>query len=189
MEQNPEKAALRKVLLEKRDSTSDDMIKIASTKIFNKLKQIKEFREAKSIACYYPTGSEVLTQDIMLESLSQGKNISLPKVVGNEIEFHQIKDLNSLEKGAFDIMEPKEDCKKINEFDVIIVPAVGFSRNGARLGYGHGFYDRFLSKNSATSILLSYSKQMVKSIPTTANDVLVDWIVTEDEFFKTSGRI
>ena len=146
------------------------MIKIASEKIFNKLKQIKEYREAKSIACYYPTGSEVLTQNILLEALSSGKKICLPKVVGKELEFREIKDLNSLEKGIYDIMEPKEDCTKHNNFDVIIVPAVGISRNGARLGYGFGYYDRFLSKNKTTSIALSYSKQMIKSIPTTKYD-------------------
>lgn len=186
MASNPEKAALRKVLLERREGISYDMIKIVSGKIFNKLKQIKEYKNAQSIACYYPTGSEVLTQDILLEGLSHGKQMCLPKVVGEKLEFREIKDLNSLEKGMFDIREPKEDCAICNKFDVIIVPAVGLSRNGARLGYGHGYYDRFLAKNKVTSIALSYSKQIVKSIPTTKDDCLVDWIVTEDEFFKTS---
>ena len=186
MASNPEKAALRKVLLEKRDGISYDMIKIVSGKIFNKLKQIKEYRDAQSIACYYPIGSEVLTQDILLEALSHGKQVCLPKVVGEELEFRQIKDLNSLEKGMYDIMEPKDDCTKCKKFDVTIVPTIGLSRNGARLGYGHGYYDRFLAKTKTTSIALSYSKQIVKSIPVTDNDFLVDWIVTEDEFFKTS---
>ena len=186
MAPNPEKTALRKVLLEKRDGISSDMINIASGKIFKKIKKISEFRNAQTIACYYPLGSEVLTQDILLEGLSLGKRVCLPKVVGENLEFRQIKDLDSLEKGTFDIMEPKEDCLTCKEIDVAIVPAVGISRNGARLGYGHGYYDKFLSQNNITSIVLSYSKQIVKSIPTTANDVLVDWIVTEDEFFKTS---
>ncbi len=186
MAQNPEKTSLRKVLLEKRDGISEDMIKIASEKIFNKLKQIKEYKEAQSIACYYPTGSEVLTQNILLEALSSGKKICLPKVVEDDLEFREINGLNSLEKGTFDIMEPKDDCPVNENFDVVIVPAVGISRNGARLGYGFGYYDRFLSKNKTTSIVLSYSKQMVKSIPTTKDDYLVDWVVTEDEFFKTS---
>lgn len=185
MASNPEKAALRKVLLEKRDGISYDMIKIASGKIFNKLKQIKDYKNAQNIACYYPIGSEVLTQDILLECLSHGKQVCLPKVVGEELEFRQIKDLNSLEKGTYDIMEPKDDCAQCKKFDVVIVPAVGLSRNGARLGYGYGYYDRFLAKNKTTSIALSYSKQIVKSIPTTDDDFLVDWIVTEDEFFKT----
>jgi len=182
---NPEKAALRKFLLEKRDANSYDMMKIVSSKIFNKLKNIQEFKNAQSIACYYPTGSEILTQDIMLDALSHGKQVCLPKVIGNDLEFRQIKDLNSLENGSFDIMEPKDDCVSCKECDVTIVPAVGLSRNGARLGYGHGFYDRYLSNHKTVSIAVSYSKQLVKSIPTVDDDFLVNWIVTEDEFFKT----
>ena len=164
---------------------SHEMMKIASTKIFNRLKMIDEFKNAQSIACYYPTGSEVLTQDIMLEGLSRGKDISLPAVVENELEFRKIKDFNNLERGTFDIMEPKVDCPVSKEFDVVIVPAIGLSRDGARLGYGYGYYDRFLASQNTISIALSYAKQLVKSIPTTKEDVLVDWIVTEDEFFKT----
>ena len=100
-------------------------MKIASGKIFNKLKKINDFRNAETIACYYPIGSEVLTHDIMLECLSHGKQVCLPKVVENNLEFRQIKDLNSLEKGAFDIMEPKDDCLVCKKFDV----GEGKSRN------------------------------------------------------------
>lgn len=182
---NSEKSSLRKVLLEKRDATSEDLMKIASMQIHRNLKKISEFRLAKSIGMYYPIGSEVPTQDIIQEALSNGKEILLPKVVEKELEFRKIKDFSDLEKGSFEILEPKDGCPVSEKLDVIIVPTVGISRDGFRLGYGYGFYDRFLSKRKAVTISLTYAKQVVKSVPSSDDDARIDWIVTEDEFFKT----
>ena len=161
-------------------------MKIASKQIHRNLKKIAEFRLAKSIGCYYPIGSEVLTQDIMQEAISNGKEVFLPKVIGDDLIFKKIQDLSSLEKGSFDIMEPKDDCPASKKLDVVLVPTVGISRNGFRLGYGYGYYDRFLSKRNVTTIALTYAKQVVKSVHSSKNDVRIDWVVTEDEFFKTS---
>ena len=184
MESNPKKSSLRKTLLEKRDATSFDLIKISSRQIQANLERIEDYRNAKSIAFYYPIGSEVKTQDLMLKVLSLGKDVLLPKVQEDELDFRKITDLNSLEKGSFDIMEPKDNCKKSDKIDVIIVPTVGISADGNRLGYGHGYYDRFLAKTDAVSVALTYEKQIIKSVPSTENDVTINWIVTEDRFFK-----
>ena len=184
MESNTEKSALRKTLLEKRDATSYDLIKISSRQIQTNLEKIDEYKNAKAIAFYYPIGSEVLTQGLMLKILSQGKDVLLPKVIGEELEFRKIKDMNSLEKGSFDIMEPKDNCQKSEQMDIVIVPTVGISPDGSRLGYGHGYYDRFLAKTDAVSIALTYEKQIVKSVPSNQNDVKINWIVTEDRAFK-----
>jgi len=161
-------------------------MKIASDQIHRNLKKIAQFRLAKRVGSYYPIGSEVLTQGIMQELLSEGKEIHLPKVVEDNLEFRKIKDFNSLEKGNFDIMEPKDNCPASENLDVVLLPTIGIDRNGLRLGYGYGFYDRFLSKNNVVTIALTFAKQIVKSIPHLDNDVKIDWVVTEDEFFKTS---
>ena len=184
MASNPKKSSLRKTLLEKRDSISFDLIKISSKQIQTNLEKIEDYRNAQSIAFYYPIGSEVPTQNLMLKILSLGKDVLLPKVVGDELEFRKIRDLNSLEKGTFDIMEPKDICEKADKIDVVIVPTVGISPNGSRLGYGHGYYDRFLAKVNVVSIALTYEKQIIKSVPFNQNDVKIDWIVTEDRAFK-----
>jgi len=184
LESNPEKSSLRKTLLEKRDATSFDLIKISSRQIQANLERVEDYKNAKSIAFYYPIGSEVLTQNLMLKALSLGKDVLLPKVQGDELDFRKITDLNSLEKGSFDIMEPKDNCEKSDKIDVVIVPTVGISADGNRLGYGHGYYDRFLAKTDAVFIALTYEKQIIKSVPSSENDIKINWIVTEDRFFK-----
>lgn len=185
MGNNPEKESLRNLLLEKRDNTSFDLMKIASAKIQKRLKKILAFKNAQKIGAYYPIGSEIFTQDIIQELLSQGKEIFLPKVIGDSIEFRKIMDFSSLEHGSFDIMEPKEDCPVDNNLDVILIPTVGISPIGVRLGYGHGFYDRFLAENNVTTISLTLEKQIIKNIPKSEHDVLIDWIVTEDQMLQT----
>ena len=185
MENNSEKKSLRKLLLEKRDGTSFDLMKIASEKISKKLKKIRTFRDAQKIGAYYPIGSEILTQDIIQELLSDGKEVFLPRVSGENMDFKKISDFSSLESGSFEIMEPKIECETENNLDVILVPTVGITPKGVRLGYGHGFYDRFLSNHKISTISLTLEKQVVKNIPKSNHDILIDWVVTEDRIIDT----
>ena len=185
MENNSEKKSLRNLLLEKRDGISFDLMKIASEKIGKKLKKIQTFKDAQKIGVYYPIGSEVPTQDIIQELLSDGKEVFLPRVSGENMDFKKISDFSSLENGSFDIMEPKIECKTENDLDVILVPTVGITPKGVRLGYGYGFYDRFLAKHKTPTISITLEKQVVKNIPKSEHDVLIDWIVTEDRIIET----
>ena len=185
MEDNSGKKSLRNLLLEKRDNTSFDLMKIASGKIQKKLKKINSFSDAQKIGAYYPIGSEILTQDIIQELLRNAKDVFLPKVVGEKIEFRKIINFSSLEKGSFGIMEPKDDCQTDNNLDVILVPTVGISPIGVRLGYGYGFYDKFLAEHKTATISLTLEKQILKNIPKSEHDILIDWIVTEDKILKT----
>jgi len=185
LEDSPERKSLRSFLLEKRDNTSFDFMKIASEKIQKKLKKINAFMNAQKIGVYYPIGSEILTQDIIQELLSNGKDVFLPKVMGKNMEFRKIIDFSSLEKGSFDIMEPKDDCEIDNDLDVVIVPTVGISPSGVRLGYGHGFYDRFLAEHKSVTISLTFEKQIIKNIPKSEHDIMIDWIITEDRILET----
>lgn len=186
MKDNSEKTSLREFLLEKRDGTSFDLMKIASKSILKKLKKIESFRNAQKIGAYYPIGSEILTQDIMQEALSEGKEVFLPKVIGKNMEFRKIENFSNLENGSFDIMEPRNECPVDNNLDVILVPTVGISPTGVRLGYGHGFYDRFLAENKIETISLTFEKQIIKNIPRSDHDVIINWIVTEDRVIDTS---
>jgi len=174
------------MLLERRDATSFDMMKIASKQIHKKLRKNRVFKDAKKIGAYYPIGSEVLTQDILQEILSSGRELFLPKVVGNDIEFRKITDFSCLEMGTFDIMEPKDECSVDNNLDLILVPTVGISEDGIRLGYGYGFFDKFLSIHKIETISLVYEKQVIKKIPHSDHDIPINWILTEDRFANVS---
>jgi len=169
------------MLLERRDSTSFDLMQILSEKIHSRLRKINEFSNASSIGCYYSIGSEVQTRPIIEEILSQKKQVSLPKITDDTLVFRVVKDFTKLEKGSFGVMEPKDDWPEEKSFDVIIIPAVGLANNGVRLGYGHGYYDKFLADKSVTKIALTYSKQIIKSIPYSDHDIKMDWIISENE--------
>lgn len=184
LEDSSDKKSLRKRLLEQRDNTSHDLLGISSEKIQKKLRKIFSFKNAQKVGVYYPIGSEIFTQDIIQELLSQNKEVFLPKVVDKNIEFRKIKDFSSLETGSFDILEPKDDCPVDNNLDVILVPTVGISQTGVRLGYGHGFYDRFLAEHKTVTISLTLEKQIIKNIPKSPHDVIMNWIVTEESATK-----
>ena len=92
-----EKAALRKHFLEKRDAVSADLREISSTKIYNHLKQSDLYKHSQNISCYFPIGSEVDTHSIMLDILASGKNLLLPAVIDNDLEFRIVTNLKKLE--------------------------------------------------------------------------------------------
>lgn len=186
MQEDKEKNSLRRLLLQRRDSISADYMSIASRQIQKNLKKIDAYRAAKRIAGYYSIGSEVKTGSIIQEILTDGKIFALPRVEGDNIVFCQVKDFDDLEKGEFGIMEPKTNCPTINDFDVILVPAVAMTSVGQRLGYGMGYYDRFLANTSAVTIALTYSKLLIKNIPKSEHDVIIQWVVTEDDVISTS---
>jgi len=165
LEDNSKKNALRELLLERRDNTSFDLLKIASKKIQKRINKVYAFKDAEKIGLYYPTGSEILTQDIIQELISKGKEVFLPKVIGENMEFRKIKDFASLERGNFDIMEPKEDCEVDNYLDIIVVPTV--------------------EKKDALTISLTLEKQIIKNIPKSEHDISIDWIITEDRMFQS----
>ena len=181
MSQTVEKTRLRKQLLDQRDSLSLDFIKIASNKIRENLRKIEYYRSAQSIGAYFAIGSEVRTQDILQEILNAGKELALPRVEKKDLVFKKISSFLDLEIGNFSVMEPKERCETVKKLDVVLVPVIAVTRTGYRLGYGFGYYDRYLHGKHSKKIALSYYKQVAKSIPYDDHDIKMDCIATEDE--------
>lgn len=181
-----DKPRLRNHLLEKRDSLSYDFMTIASKQIQKNLKKVEAFRNAKTVACYYSIGSEVRTFDIIQQLISEGKTVTLPKITDGSLVFCAVKGFEELQKGEYGIMEPKNNCPVVESFDVILIPAIAMTRTGQRLGYGKGHYDKFLAKQSAPTIALEYSRQVVRNIPKSEGDIQIQWIVTEDEAIRAS---
>lgn len=176
---DPSREALRRMLLARRDSTSQEMLELASDKIRWRLQGSSVLDAATSVGAYYAIGSEVRTLGIMQDILDSGRTLMLPSVLGDTMQFRIVTSMADLVRGRFDIMEPRARCL-VGQPDILLVPAVGITTEGIRLGYGHGYYDKYLQRQKCRSVGVTLEKQVVKSIPFNSLDVMVDWIVTED---------
>ncbi len=168
------KDALRKAMLDARNSFSSKLLTILSDIIQYRLLTLDKFREAEVIGAYYSIGSEVNTSKI-LEFALEYKVLALP-MVDEEIKFVRVNNLKELVKGRYDIMEPRGE---IIEPDLILVPAIAFDEQGYRIGYGKGYYDKYLSKHDCYSIGLAYDFQVLESIPHDSHDIRVNMIITD----------
>jgi 5-formyltetrahydrofolate cyclo-ligase len=125
------------------------------------------------------------------EALAAGKRVGLPVTLMEErrLEFREVGDLDhDLEvRGSFNIPEPREHCRAIapQSADLVLVPGLGFDRRGYRVGYGGGFYDRFLSTlPGAATAGLCFDLQVVEAVPTAPGDVPVEWLITDRRLIR-----
>lgn len=186
------KQTLKQKIIEKRNLLKEEEIKEKSKKIIKNLKSLREFQEAKNILFYVSFNKEVNTQEIIKELLKiKEKKTIVPFTIKNDLRLHlsELKDFIELEPRTFGILEPKE--RYIREFnkdklDLVIVPGVVFDKNGNRIGYGYGYYDRFLKtiKKEILKIGLAFDFQVIDKIPEEKHDVPLNIIVTEKEIFK-----
>ena len=144
------------------------------------------FKNSNQILCYYPLEDEINTLPIIEFALKQKKKIALPYCTdyNGNMEFYYINSLDDLKIGSYDIMEPDIlNCEKILDFSgsLCIVPAFSFDKKGFRLGYGKGYYDRFLKKFTFNSIGLCYNSFLSDSLPDDEHDIAVQYIATEDK--------
>lgn len=181
------KAQLRKELLSKRDKLTERKMEIKSSMIKKRLFGLKEFKSANFIFFYAAFRSEVKTEPMIKEALKSGKRVALPIVSKkkNRLLISELKDYDKeLAPGYYNIPEQKKKyqrLKLLHEIDLVILPGVGFDKNGNRLGYGGGFYDRLLSETDhrVTLIGLAYEVQIAPEIHRSPHDVMVDKIITE----------
>ncbi|MDE6659365.1 MAG: 5-formyltetrahydrofolate cyclo-ligase [Eubacterium sp.] len=178
------KSELRKQFRKMRKDLSNKDIKDCS--ICNQVLESDLFKKSNQILCYYPLEDEINTLPIIETALKQEKKVALPYCVDDNgnMEFYYIQSLDDLKIGSYDIMEPDIlNCEKVNDFhsSLCIVPAFSFDKNGFRLGYGKGYYDRFLKKFTFNSIGLCYNNFLSDKLPADAYDMAVQYIATEDK--------
>jgi 5-formyltetrahydrofolate cyclo-ligase len=180
-----QKSILRKEILRKRNSLNQIEIFTKSKIIQKNLIRRPEFIESKSIGIYLPVGSEVETWDIINHALNSGRTLLLPRIVTNDIRYY-IVEQNDFDKYSFDInrfgiKEPKVIKGNADFIDLLIIPGIVFDRNGYRIGYGYGYYDKYLTnKKFSICVGLAYDFQFIKSrIPIFAYDQKIDILVTE----------
>ena len=174
------KKSLKQSVLEKRNSLAQDEILEKSTLIKEKLFSLEQYKKSKIIMFYVSFNSEVNTHDMIREAL-KNKIIVVPKVQFNEIEPSVIIDFDNLIASKFGILEPIEIMKiAYKNIGLVLVPGIAFDKEGHRLGYGLGFYDKFLAKvPKAIKVGLAFDFQVVDRLPREEHDVPVDFIVTE----------
>lgn len=158
----------------------------SDAKIFENLKSIWQVKNAGLILTYVSTAIEVDTLSLIEWAFTQGKQVAVPYCIDNtrDMCFYLIHSLNDLQKRTFGVLEPIPDqCEKLTSFEdsVCIVPGLAFDRQGFRLGYGKGYYDRFLSRYRGTMVGLCYRSCILRRLHRGRFDIACDMIVTENE--------
>lgn len=184
------KSSIRKRILSVRNEMSSDLRVKYSKQIKDRLLGMPVLTEVENVLCFAGYQSEVQTEELIEELLDRGKKVYLPRVDGEDMEFYRITDILDLTEGYKGIPEPNGDCTENFRFyenaDVImIMPGCVFAKDGSRIGYGKGFYDRYLGKcDIMNRIALCFSAQIVDDIPNDIHDKKASIIVTEDEIIE-----
>lgn len=173
------KEKLRKNFLALRDSAYTDL---KDKKIQNLFLNSDLYRQCKSIFTYVNMGSEVETKMIIRTALDDKKIVAVPKILNNKnMIFVRITSFEDLKLGKFNILEPISTDEIESDFEtVFLIPALAFDIKNYRLGYGGGYYDRYLKDSVCLKkVGLAYSFQIVDSLPTDKHDIPVDIVITD----------
>ena len=141
------------------------------------------YRDCKTLLCFYPIGSEPNLLTIAEHALACGKSVAFPRcdTQSTFMTFHTVTEIAALFRGAYGIYEPSVDAPIApNKRDTLcLVPALAFDQNGYRIGYGKGYYDRFLADFAGSSLGITYAVCLCDSLPIYPTDRAVDLILTE----------
>ena len=154
-------------------------------RIRRRLQKMYQYPHARTILCYVSKEIEVDTFGIIEGALAAGKQVAVPRCIDGTrlMEFFLIRSMEDLEKGTFGVLEPiVEKCRKLTDFNrsICIVPALGYDLEGFRLGYGGGYYDRFLSGYKGVKVGAIYAGCVQQKLPRGKFDVPVDVLLTEN---------
>ena len=171
------KEFLRKKYKEKRDNIKNKVTK--DNLIYQKVINNKDILSSKTLLIYISINSEVDTIKIITYFL-YAKNIAVPKIIDNDMFFCYVTNLNELTSGKYNIPEPTNE-NIVTDFDnaICIVPGICYDKENYRIGYGKGYYDRFLSKNKIKTIGLCYKECMIEKIDNDKYDYKIDEVITE----------
>jgi 5-formyltetrahydrofolate cyclo-ligase len=179
------KIELRQKMKHKLEKLDMDTYHLWSNQIADQLFQMELWKNAKTVGVTISREKEVNTISIIENAWVEGKQVCVPKCYPKEkkMEFRQIRSFDQLEIVYYGLQEPIEKETKFvdkREIDLLIVPGLCFSEDGYRLGYGGGYYDRYLTEFHGSTVSLAFPVQIVKEIPKEAHDKPVKYIVTTD---------
>lgn len=153
--------------------------------IAERLFQMPQYQRCGEILVYVSGNIEVSTNKIISNALESGKSVFCPRCVKdtNIMHFYRINSFDDLEKGSFGILEPRESCLRVTDFPetaLCIVPGLSYDILGYRLGFGKGFYDRFLADFKGVKIGLCFENCITDKLPSDEFDIRADIVVTEE---------
>lgn len=174
------KKEIRKEMLKKRDALQKDYVNEQSEKVFKLLKTINGFLNANVIFIYVDFRNEIKTDKII--NFLKNKLVLLPKIDGEKM--YAVKKEEETKLNKYGILEPKSNDAYTGKIDVCLIPLVACSKKGDRIGFGKGYYDRFLKNTNSLKIGLAYSWQVSEDLKSEPFDVKLDIIVTEKEIIE-----
>ena len=174
-----DKKALRKQIREQKRAMTPEQIESASQKLKELFLATDQYRRAKTVYGYLPYNQEVRTVPMLEQALRDGKRVAVPKCYGDEMKFIFMEDLSKVEKGYANIPEPIADEPVADDSTaLVLMPGMAFTKDGKRMGYGGGFYDKFLAAEpDHPTVALCYDFQMVEDLPTEDYDIPVDCVL------------
>ena len=174
-----DKKALRQQIRQRKQAMTQEEIALRSEKLKQLFVTSAAYQNAKTVYGYLPYNQEVRTVPILQQALRDGKRVAVPKIYGDTMKFLYLDDLSKVEKNAMGIPEPVADEPVAEDKTaLVLMPGVAFTKNGDRIGYGGGFYDRFLAEEPAhPTLALCYDFQIVESLPTEEFDIPVDTVL------------
>ncbi|MEP7203242.1 MAG: 5-formyltetrahydrofolate cyclo-ligase [Ilumatobacteraceae bacterium] len=169
-----DKATLRTRMRMVRDMVDDHLMR--SVQLWAKVAELPEYRQATSVMAFVGFGGEPDTDPLFARLTAEGKRLLLPRVEATGIVPADGDGL--LVASKFGVMEPTGPPVDVGEIDFVIVPGLAFTLPGDRLGYGQGYYDRFLPTVSAPNAGVCFSDQLVDEMPLTDHDIRVDTVIS-----------
>lgn len=181
------KKDIRKRVLETRNNISQKEWEQKSYSIYEKVVTHPFFLESDVIYCYVACRNEADTKKIIQKAWELNKRVAVPKVEGEEMNFYYISDFFELKEGYRQIPEPITTLPAQETEGLVIMPGVAFDRNRNRIGYGKGFYDKYLAKHSFhKTIAIGFACQLVDEIETNTFDFQPDILITEEHIYNES---
>ena len=179
-----DKKETRKLLLQNRKSIPKEKKTIYDREISKKIIESDFYKNATQILVFASTQEEFDTNFIVESCRANGKKVFYPICLDNsgKMEFRQVESSDNLQVGMYNIPEPNPNCEeyKQKENDIIIVPCLSVDKNGYRIGYGKGYYDRFLQSFQGISICPCYEELTSETLPTDSFDVRINYLVTQN---------
>lgn len=161
-----------------------DIKKSLDERLFQKFCSLQEYKDCETLFAFASTAIEVDTGRIIEAALSDGKRLALPRCRAGQplMDFYYVTSLSALEKGAYSLMEPNPAlCERVEDYShgLCLVPGLCFDLSGYRVGFGKGYYDRFLQDFSGVTAGLCYQRNIEQKIPAGIFDKPVDILITE----------